>query len=220
MKTDLLWNRFLCYWLPADEVQDGDIEANIDRAFNRTYTQVNGKNAGFTSIRGGGSAIITASETVVATKAEPATVLPSWIVRRPYEESYAAIEEARRAFVASPQAHIILKAGRTAFQAANIVVGGGSLVVVNEPGKTVATDAVRVARARRAFHVLGSPTRAEQAKKLVAARVAMTADTAEIDKNIRKLIAKAKLTQADFFDAVDLLDGVTPPEMKIARTTT
>ena len=101
MKTDLLWNRFLCYWLPADEVQDGDIEANIDRAFNRTYTQVNGKNAGFTSIRGGGSAIITASETVVATKAEPATVLPSWIVRRPYEESYAAIEEARRALVAS-----------------------------------------------------------------------------------------------------------------------
>ena len=68
MKTDLLWNRFLCYWLPADEVQDGDIEANIDRAFNRTYTQVNGKNAGFSSIRGGGSAIITATETVVATK--------------------------------------------------------------------------------------------------------------------------------------------------------
>ena len=50
------------------------------------------------------------------------------------------------------------------------MLGEGTVVVVNEPGSLAVTDSVRVARARRALQVLGSVTRAQEARKLLARR--------------------------------------------------
>ena len=79
------------------------------------------------------------------------------------------------------------------------------------------TDAVRIARAARALQVLGSAKRAREARKLLARRAIAENDAmARVDGEIRTLIGKLKVGPPAFFDALDLLDGVTPQELDLA----
>ncbi|MCY4468672.1 MAG: hypothetical protein OXC08_08105 [Thiotrichales bacterium] len=91
-------------------------------------------------------------------------------------------------------------------------------MVVNEPGRRTVTDTIRVARARRALQVLGSAKRAQEARKLLARRTnAVENDAiARIDGEMHALIGKLKVGPPSFFDALDLLAGVTPQELDLA----
>ena len=87
---------------------------------------------------------------------------------------------------------------------------------INEPGRTETVDSVRVARARRALEALGSVGRAREARKLLDERMRAAGDSDAIDRKLRQMIRRSKVDSATFFDAMDLLDGVSPRELALA----
>ena len=147
VKTYLLWDRFLSCWLPPDDVT-GDIRHDIDDALRKTYTCEGG--AGTFALKGGRSGIvITQTVTRVASKIPPHRTPDwlEWLGALPGEDVTAFLHEAVRDFIATPRPHVIIKTGRSPLALDEIVLGNGTVVVVNEPGKATATDSVRVHRA-------------------------------------------------------------------------
>jgi len=171
----------------------------------------------------GGRSLIIADEkrTTVASKIPPRQdiELPNWLTWRGAiagQEQTALLNEIIRRFLAEPRPHVILKTGPSIFSLDGIVLGGGTMVVVNEPGRTTETDAVRVRRARQALDVFGSVKRARKVRKLFDDRLRASGDTGAADREIPAIIEKLKIDRAGFFDALDLLEGVTPLELKLA----
>lgn len=91
-------------------------------------------------------------------------------------------------------------------------------MVVNEPGCLTITDSVRVARARRALQALGSVKRVQEARQLLARRASAVENDAiaRSDAEIHARIGKLKVGPPAFFDALDLLAGVTRQELDLA----
>ena len=127
--------------------------------------------------KGGQSIVIaTPEKTTVSSKTPPRSEvdLPDWLTwtgETSRQEQRALLDDAIRGLIANPRPHVILKTGRSTFTLDGIVLGEGTLVVVNEPGATTAIDSVRIRRARRALEVLGSIERAKKARKLLDDRV-------------------------------------------------
>ena len=218
LKTTLLWDRFLAYWPPREEVT-GDKAQDIDTALRTTYPLPNGKGGTFAQKGGLSGIVITERETTVASRIPPNGARPDWLTwidARWGKDVTALLNEKVRALVAQPQPHVILKTGKKTFTLDEIVVGNGTVVVMNEPGKITCTDAVRIRRARRALEVFGSVTAARKAQRLLDDRIAAAGDTADIDGKLRTMIRKLDTTAAAFFDAVALLDGVTKRELDLA----
>ena len=218
LKTTLLWDRFLAYWPPREEVT-GDKAQDIDTALGTTYPLPNGKGGTFAQKGGLSGIVITERETTVASRIPPNGARPDWLTwidARWGKDVTALLNEKVRALVAQPQPHVILKTGKKTFILDEIVVGNGTVVVMNEPGKITCTDAVRIRRARRALEVFGSVTAARKAQRLLDDRIAAAGDTADIDGKLRTMIRKLDTTAAAFFDAVALLDGVTRQELDLA----
>ena len=216
MKTCLLWDRFLSCWLPPDDVT-GDIRRDIDDALRKTYTYEGG--AGTFALKGGRSGIvITETVTRVASKIPPHRTPDwlEWLGALPGEGVTAFLHEAVRDFIATPRPHVIIRTGRSPLALDEIVLGNGTVVVVNEPGKATATDSVRVHRARRALDVLGSVNRANDARRLLEDRSKAMGDTGNIDRKIRSMIKKLRIAPETFFDAIALLEGTTALELKLA----
>lgn len=218
LKTTLLWDRFLAYWPPREEVT-GDKAQDIDTALRTTYPLPNGKGGTFAQKGGLSGIVITERETTVASRIPPNGARPDWLTwidARRGKDVTALLNEKVRALVAQPQPHVILKTGKKTFTLDEIVVGNGTVVVMNEPGKITCTDAVRIRRARRALEVFGSVTAARKAKGLLDDRAAAAGDTADIDDKLLTMIRKLQTTHETFFDAVALLDGVTRQELDLA----
>lgn len=243
MKSFLLWDRFLSLWFQPEEVT-GRVDADIDKGLRRTYewtqrshgTEALRKQGTFAQKGGLSVIVITTTMTRVASRippralratcgTSPDAVLPSWLewvdTTSPQnkESSFqkAMLNDTIRALVAEPQPHVVIRTGRRPLTLEEIGLGEGSVVVVNKPGKPMVTDAVRVARATRALQVLGSAKRAQEARKLLARRAIAANDAmARVDGEIRTLIGKLKVGPPAFFDALDLLDGVTPQELDLA----
>lgn len=218
LKTTLLWDRFLAYWPPREEVT-GDKAQDIDTALRTTYPLPNGKGGTFAQKGGLSGIVITERETTVASRIPPNGAPPDWLTwidARQGKDVTALLNEKVRALVAQPQPHVILKTGKKTFTLDEIVVGNGTVVVMNEPGKITCTDAVRIRRVRRALEVFGSVTAARKAQRLLDDRIAAAGDTADIDDKLRTMIRKLQTTHETFFDAVALLDGVTRQELDLA----
>ena len=223
MKSHLLWNRFLSYWLPP-EVATGHLEDNVSRALRKTYPCSDGKKRVFAQKGGQSIVIATLEKTTVSSKISPRSGvdLPNWLTwtdglsRR---EQTTLLNDAIRDLLAAPRPHVILKTGRSIFTLDGIVLGEGTLVVVNEPGTTTAIDSVRIRRARRAMEVFGSAKRMKEARKLLDDRGEAMGDTGIIDRKIKSLIRALKVDSETFFDALDLLDGATATELSLARQT-
>ena len=243
MKSFLLWDRFLSFWLPPENVT-GHVEADINQGLRRTYewtqhspgTEALGKQGTF-ALKGGRSVIVvTEATTRVASRIPPRALrvacgtppdasLPSWLewidTTSPQNEKSglqkAFLSDAIRTLVAEPRPHVVIRTGRRPLSLEEIGLGDGTVVVVNEPGKPVVTDTVRVARATRALQVLGSVKRAQEARKLLERRAIAENDAlARIDEEMHALIGKLKVGPPAFFDALDLLAGVTRLEMDLA----
>ena len=220
LKTTLLWDRFLAYWLPREEVT-GDDARDIDTALRKTYLLPNGKGGTFAQKGGLSGVVITERETTVASRIPPTGARPDWLtwIDAPQREVVTTLlNEQVRDLVAQPRPHVILKTGKKTLTLDEIVVGNGTVVVVNEPGRITSTDAVRIRRARRALAVFGGVNEARKAQRLLNDRAAAVGDTTDIDGKLRTMIRKLKTTPAAFFDAIDLLDGVTKRELDLAGT--
>ena len=175
MKSHLLWNRFLSCWLPPEETT-GDIDSNIGRALGKTYHCSDGKQRVFAQKGGQSIVIATPEKTTASSKIPPRPDmdLPEWLTwtgELSRQEQRALLHDATLDLIAAPRPHVILKTGRTVFTLNGIVLGEGTVVVVNEPDTTKAIDSVRIRRARRALGVLGSIERAKKARKLLEDRV-------------------------------------------------
>ena len=223
MKSYLLWDRFLSCWLPPEEAT-GNIDDNVSRALRRTYPCSDEKQRTFAQQGGLSIVIATPEKTTVSSKVPPRSEvdLPDWLTwtaELSRQEQRALLDDAIRDLLAAPRPHVILKTGRSTFTLDGIVLGEGTLVVVNEPGATTTTDSVRIRRARRALEVLGSIERAKKARKLLDDRIEAVGDTDAIDREIEALIRTVKVDNGTFFDALDLLDGATPMELSLARRT-
>lgn len=195
LKTTLLWDRFLAYWLSREAVT-GDKAQDIDAALRTTYPLPNGKGGTFAQKGGLSGIVITERETAVASRIPPNGAPPdwlTWIATRQGKDVTALLNEKVRDLVALPRPLVILKTG-----------------------KTTSTDAVRIRRARRALAVFGSVPAARKAQRLLDDRAAAAGDTADIDGKLRTMIRKLQTTPAAFFDAVALLDGVTRRELDLA----
>ena len=217
VKTRFLWDRFLSCWLPPEDVT-GDVRGDIDKALRKTYTYEGG--TGTFALKGGPSGIvITEAATRVASKIPPRRTPDwlEWVGALPRKDVTAFLDEAVRDLIATPRPHVIIKTGRSPLALDEIVLGNGTLVVVNEPGRTTATDSVRVRRARRALEVFGSVSRMKDARRLLDDRSKAMADTDEIDRKIRSMIEKLRITPDTFFDAVALLEGTTRLELKLVE---
>lgn len=220
LKTTLLWDRFLAYWLPREEVT-GDEARDIDTALRTTYPLPNGKGGTFAQKGGLSGIVITERETTVASRIPPTGAPPDWLTWIDAQQGKtvtALLNEKVRDLVAQPRPHVILKTGKKTLALDEIVVGNGTVVVVNEPDRITSTDAVRIRRARRALAVFGSVTAARKAQSLLDDRAAAAGDTADIDGKLRTMIRKLQTTPGAFFDAVALLDGVTKRELDLAGT--
>lgn len=224
MKAHLLWDRFLSFWLPPERAVD-DTDRNIDAALRATYDLPDGRKATF-ALKGGQSVIIvTGTKTIVASRIPPWTEAqerPGWLDWKgelPGADRKELLDGAVRDLLARPRPHVVLRTGRRPFTLREIVAGNGTAVVVNEPGKAAAVDSVRIARARRALETLGSPARAKTALKLVRRREEVEGETAAINNELRAVVRRSKIAQDAFFDALDLLDGVSPRELALAEPT-
>ena len=220
LKTTLLWDRFLAYWLPREEAT-GDEARDIDTALRTTYPLPNGKGGTFAQKGGLSGIVITERETTVASRIPPTDAPPDWLTWTDAQQGKVVttlLNKKVRDLVALPRPHVILKTGKKTLTLDEIVVGNGTVVVMNEPGKITSTDAVRIRRARRALEVFGSVTAARKAQRLLDDRAAASGDTADIDGKLCTMIRKLQTTHAAFFDAIDLLDGVTKRELDLAGT--
>lgn len=221
MKSRLLWDRFLAFWLPPGE-RTGDVERDIRRALGRTYSGADGRQATFGQKGGRSTVVVDPKTTWVASRIPPNRDTPQWLDWRSgmaAPEQNALLDSAIRDLLARPRPHVILKTRRQLFAPDRIVLGEGTVVVVNEPDRTTMTDSVRVCRARRALKVLRSARRAADARRLLDDRSVGSGDVGAVDQEIEAMIAKLKIDRATFFDALDLLDGVTPAELTLASRT-
>ena len=221
MKSRLLWDRWLSHWLPPEKVTK-DVKRDIDEALRATYRLPDGKGAAF-ALKGGSSTIIvTEARTTAAGKIPPRAPFqdrPDWLDwRGPLagKEQAALLKDAIRGLIARPRPHVIVKTGRRPLTLDEIALGEGTVVVVNEPGRTETVDSVRVARARRALETLGSVGGARNARKLLDERMKAAGGSDAIDRKLRQMIRRSKADSATFFDAMDLLDGVSPRELALA----
>ena len=221
MKSRLLWDRWLSLWAPPENVT-GDVKRDIGAALGATYRLPDGKGATFAQKGGRSTIIVTEAKTTVASRIPPRD-RPGWLDwRGPLagKEQAALLKEAVRGLIARPRPHIIVKTGRSTLALDEIVLGEGTVVVVNEPGRIETVDSVRIARARRALQVLGSVGKAREALKLSRERAeAAVGDGDALDAANRKMEAamrRLKIDPAAFFDAVDLLDGVSRRELDLA----
>lgn len=221
MKSRLLWERFLSHWLPPEKAT-GDVERDIGEALRVTYELPDGKGATFAQKGGLSTVVVTEATTVVASRIpsrEAPHARPNWLDwRGPLagKEQAELRNDAIRDLVAKPRPHVIVKTGKRFLTLGEIVLGAGTVVVVNEPGRTMIVDSVRIARARRALKVFRSADRARKARRLADEREAAAGETAAIDRKIRTMIGRLAVEPDIFFDAVDLLDGVSPLELNLA----
>lgn len=222
MKAFLLWDRFLSCWLPPERVT-GDKERDVGEALRATYAYdlPDGKTrTGTFSQKGGLSGIVvTEAETRVASRIPPRPPLPGWLKylgALPGKEVTAFLNDAVRDLVASPRPHVIIKTGRRPLTLADVRVGNGTVVIVNEPGRTTSTDAVRIRRARRALAVLGSVNRARDIRKLLRDRSTAAGDTDDVDRKIHAMIRRLGTTPETFFDAIDPIEEASPREIELA----
>ena len=217
MKSRLLWDRFLAHWLPPERVT-GEVERDIDEALRATYDLPDGKGATFSQKGGLSTIIVTEATTTVASRIPPRD-RPNWLVWDGTLTGRAQAElldNAVRDLIALPRPHVIVRTGKRPLTLDEILLGDGTAVVVNEPDKTNVTDSVRVARARRALEVLGTVNRADSARRMLDDRLAATGDTDAIDRKMRAMIRRLEVGAETFFDAIDLLDGVSRRELKLA----
>lgn len=217
MKSRLLWDRWLSHWAPPENVT-GDMERDVGEALRATYLLPDGKGATFAQKGGLSTIVVTEAETTVASRIPPRD-RPGWLDwRGPLagKEQAALLKEAVRGLIARPRPHVIVKTGKRPLTLDEIVLGEGTVVVVNEPDRTETVDSVRIARARRALQVLGSVGGARKARKLLDDRAEAAGQSDAMDGNIRAMIRKLKVDHIAFFDAADLLDGVSPRELALA----
>lgn len=221
MKSRLLWDRWLSHWAPPENVT-GDMERDVGEALRATYRLPDGKGAAFAQKGGLSTIIVTEAKTMVASRIPPRD-RPGWLDwRGPLagKEQAALLKEAVRGLIARPRPHVIVKTGKRPLTLDEIVLGEGTVVVVNTPGRTETVDSVRIARARRALQVLGSVGGARAAEKLLRERAdAALGDGDALEAVNRKMetaMRKLKIDSTAFFDAADLLDGVSPPELALA----
>ena len=217
MKSRLLWDRWLSHWAPPENVT-GDMERDVGEALGATYLLPDGKGATFAQKGGLSTIVVTEAETTVASRIPPRD-RPGWLDwRGPLagKEQAALLKEAVRGLIARPRPHVIVKTGKRHLTLDEIVLGEGTVVVVNEPDRTETVDSVRIARARRALQVLGSVGGARKARKLLDDRAEAAGQSDAMDGNIRAMIRKLKVDHIAFFDAADLLDGVSPRELALA----
>ena len=217
MKSRLLWDRWLSHWAPPEKVT-GDVERDIGEALRATYPLPDGKRATFAQKGGLSTFVVTEAKTTVASRIPPRD-RPGWLDwRGPLagKEQAALLKEAVRGLIARPRPHVIVKTGKRPLTLDEIVPGGGTVVVVNEPGRTETVDSVRIARARRALDALGSVGAARKALKLLRERAEAAGESDAIDGNIRAMIRRLKVDPTAFFDATDLLDGVSGRELALA----
>ena len=219
MKTHLLWDRFLSWWLPPERAT-GDAARDIDEALRMTYKRRNGKIGNFGQQGGTSVFVVTEESTVVASDIPPhgRPPPPDWLTCKAppaAKEAGRFVDGAVRELAAAPRPHIVARTGRKPLTFDGLRVGEGTVVVVNAPGKAEVFDSVRVARARRALEVLGAVATAKRARQLLAGRETAP-DTESIDRKLVKTIRRLKVDEDAFFDAVDLLEGVTARELKLA----
>lgn len=217
MKSRLLWDRWLSHWAPPENVT-GDVKRDVDKALGATYLLPDGKGATFAQKGGLSTIVVTEAETTAASRIPPRD-RPGWLDwRGPLagKEQAALLKEAVRGLIARPRPHVIVKTGKRHLTLDGIVLGEGTVVVVNEPDRTETVDSVRIARARRALQVLGSVGGARKARKLLDDRAKAAGESDAIDGNIRAMIRRLKVDHIAFFDAADLLDGVSPRELALA----
>lgn len=221
MKSRLLWDRWLSHWAPPENVT-GDVERDVDEALRATYRLPDGKGAAFAQKGGLSMIVVTEAQTTVASRIPPRD-RPGWLDwRGPLagKEQAALLKEAVRGLIARPRPHVIVKTGKRPLTLDEIVLGEGTVVVVNEPDRTEIVDSVRVARARRALQVLGSVGGARAALKLLRDRAdAAVGDGDALEAVNRKMettMRRLKIDPAAFFDATDLLDGVSSRELALA----
>ena len=217
MKSRLLWDRWLSHWAPPENVT-GDVERDVDEALRATYRRPDGKEATFAQKGGLSMIVVTEAKTTVASRIPPRD-RPGWLDWRcplAGKEQAALLKEAVRGLIARPRPHVIVKTGKRPLTLDEIVLGEGTVVVVNTPGETETVDSVRIARARRALQVLGSVGGARKARKLLDDRAEAAGQSDAVDGNIRAMMRRLKVDQIAFFDAADLLDGVSPRELALA----
>ena len=213
MRERLLWDRFLVHWLPPEEV-GGDVDANIDRAFSRTYYTDNGKQARFNNM-GAAFAVITADRTVVAADVPPLGNLPAWLALHTKKEARELRRDTQKRLVGNMVPHFWLEFGRTYHTANSPVLGGGSQIVISRPAEVTTIDLMRIDRARRAIKVLGSKKRALDAAKLLNRRM-QAQNTNSIDVELRKLVRKSQLSLPAFFDAAEATIDISRYEWELA----
>ena len=217
MKSRLLWDRWLSHWAPPENVT-GDVERDVDEALRATYRLPDGKGAAFAQKGGLSMIVVTEAKTTVASRIPPRD-RPGWLDwRGPLsgKEQATLLKEAVRGLIARPRPHVIVKTGKRPLTLDEIVPGGGTVVVVNEPGRTETVDSVRIARARRALDALGSVGAARKARELLRERAEAAGESDAVDGNIRAMIRRLKVDPTAFFDATDLLDGVSGRELALA----
>lgn len=220
MKSRLLWDRWLSHWLPPEKVTK-DVKRDIDEALRATYRLPDGKEAVFAQKGGLSTIIVTEARTTVASRIPPRALQdrPDWLDwRGPLagKEQAALLKEAIRGLIARPRPHVIVKTGRRPLTLDGIALGEGTVVAVNEPDGTETVDSVRIARARRALETLGSVGRAREARKLLDERMKAAGGGDAVDRKLREMIRRSKVDSATFFDATDLLDGVSRRELALA----
>lgn len=220
MKTHLLWDRFLSWWLPPERAT-GDAARDIDEALRMTYARPDGKKGNFAQQGGASVFVVTEESTRVVSVVPPHGRPPppdwlTWRTKPPAGEKIGRfVDGAVRELAAAPRPHIVARTGRKPLTFDGLRVGEGTVVVVNAPGKAEVFDSVRVARARRALEALRTFATAKRARQLLAARETAP-DTESIDRELVKTIRRLKIDEDAFFDAVDLLEGVTARELKLA----
>lgn len=217
MKSRLLWDRWLSRWAPPEKVT-GDVKRDIGEALRATYPLPDGKGAAFAQKGGLSTIVVTEAETTVASRIPPRD-RPGWLDwRGPLagKEQAALLKEAVRGLIAQPRPHVIVKTGKRPLTLDEIVLGEGTVVVVNEPDRTETVDSVRIVRARRALDVLGSAGGARKALMLLRKRAEAAGESDAIDGDIRAMIRRLKVDRTAFFDAADLLDGVSGRELALA----
>lgn len=219
MKAHLLWDRFLSWWLPPEKAA-GDAARDIDAALRMTYRRRDGKNGNFAQQGGTSIFVVTEESTRVASVIPPHGRPPppgwlTWTAPPPGKEIGRFVDGVVRELAAAPRLHVVARTGRKPLTFDGLRVGEGTVVVVNAPGKAEVVDSVRIARARRALDALGAVRTAKRVRQLLAERETAP-DTESIDRTLRTTIRRLKVDDDAFFDAVDLLEGVTARELKLA----
>ncbi len=190
---------------------------DVDLALRKAYDRLDGKKGTFAQQGGRSTIVVTGTKTTVASSIPPCSATPDWlncIATLSRKEQATLLDDAVRALIAAPAPHVILQTGNRPLTLNAITLGEGTVVIVNEPDGTTVVDSVRIRRAKRALKIFGSPGRAREAQKLIEQRTAEEAD--EANRKIRGMIGRLKVDNEAFFDAIDLLDGVTTRELKFA----